>query len=197
MGLFNATCPLPKNTIDGKNAEKPIIGNIKFQRLEFYIAAGFSVICATLMLYVAISHLCCYVRPREQRQIVRICFYPVVFAVCSLFSIYNYGDSLYLQPTASLYEPVSLTAIFFLFVEFAAGKPDTREQYFYELENKRQVGPRFGKKRWVVANGGSLRWYQVRKNELEDATRTDSSQAKYVAVFFYFVNSIIIHVVEM
>lgn len=173
MGLFNATCPLPKDAIDGKNVEKPIVGNIKFQRLEFYIAAGFTAMCASLMFYVAVSHLSCYVRPREQRQIVRICFYPVVFAICSCFSIYNYADSLYLQPAASLYEPVSLTALFFLFVEFAAGSPDTREQYFYELEHKRQVGPRFGKKRWVSESGGSLRWFQVQPIDAQTETSSN------------------------
>ena len=161
MGLFNATCPLPKDAIDAKNAEKPIIGNVTFQHLEFYIAAGFSCVCVTLMFFVAVSHLSCYVRPREQRQIIRICFYPVTFAICSAFSIFSYPVSIYAQPAAAIYEPVSLAAIFFLFVEFSAGNPENREFYFYELEHKRQTGPRFGKKKWTTGSGGSLRWYQV------------------------------------
>ena len=165
MGLFNATCPLPKDAIDSKNAEKPIVGNVTFQHLEFYIAAGFSCVCVSLMLFVAVSHLSCYVRPREQRQIIRICFYPVTFAICSAFSIFSYPVSIYAQPAAAIYEPVSLAAIFFLFVEFSAGNPEDRESYFYELEHKRQTGPRFGKKKWTTGSGGSLRWYQVHSHQ--------------------------------
>ena len=133
MGLFNATCPLPKDAIDAKNAEKPIIGNVTFQHLEFYIAAGFSCVCVTLMFFVAVSHLSCYVRPREQRQIIRICFYPVTFAICSAFSIFSYPVSIYAQPAAAIYEPVSLAAIFFLFVEFSAGNPENRESLLLRI----------------------------------------------------------------
>ncbi|KAI0431894.1 organic solute transporter Ostalpha-domain-containing protein [Xylaria sp. FL1042] len=181
MGLFNATCPLPKDEIEGGPAEQPIVGNITFQNLLFYISLAFTGITVLSCLSIAITHLCCYVRPREQRQVLRILFYPVVLAVTSSFSILNYTAYLYLWPAAGLYEPISLAAIFFLFVEFAAPDASTREQYFNELEAKRQKGGRFElKKAWTLVPGGSLRWYQ----------------SKYVGLYLYFIATIIIKIVE-
>lgn len=52
--------------------------------------------------------------------------------------------------------------IFFLFVEFSHGDPNSREQYFSELEHKRKTGSQFKKGGWVTESGGSLRWFQVR-----------------------------------
>lgn len=157
-----ATCPLPKDEIEGGPSEAPIVGNVTFQNLLFYISLGFAGITVLSCLHIASTHLVCYVRPREQRQVIRILFYPVVLAVTSAFSILNYTAYLYLWPAAGLYEPISLAAIFFLFVEFAAPDTTTREQYFNDLDAKRQKGGRFElKKAWTLVPGGSLRWYQV------------------------------------
>ncbi|KAI0145595.1 organic solute transporter Ostalpha-domain-containing protein [Xylariaceae sp. FL1272] len=181
MGLFNATCPLPKDEIEGGPAESPIVGNVTFQNLLFYISLVFTGVAALSCLSIAITHLRCYVRPREQRQVLRILFYPVVLAVTSSFSILNYEAYLYLWPAAGLYEPISLAAIFFLFVEFAAPDTTTREQYFNDLDAKRQKGGRFQlKKAWTIVPGGSLRWYQ----------------SKYVGLYLYFITSIVIRIVE-
>ncbi|KAI1735807.1 organic solute transporter Ostalpha-domain-containing protein [Xylaria scruposa] len=178
---MTATCPLPKDEIEGGPSEQPIVGNITFQQLLFYISLVFTGITILSSLSITVSHLRCYVRPREQRQVVRILFYPVILAVTSTFSILNYTAYLYLWPAAGLYEPISLAAIFFLFVEFAAPDASTREQYFNNLEAKRQKGGRFElKKAWTLVPGGSLRWYQ----------------GKYVGLYIYFIATIIIKIVE-
>ena len=163
MGFLNATCPLSKAEIDKAIVEVSIVGNFDFQHLMFYISRGFSGAASILMLALALSHLQCYVRPREQRQIIRIAFYPVVKAVLSCFSIYSYPDSIYFLPSQDLYEPCALAAIFFLFIEFAAPDLDTRDQYFNELELRRPGGGTFQRRRRIeTVPGGSLRWYQVR-----------------------------------
>ena len=163
MGVFsNSTCPLPKDDVNRPNTEEPIMGDIHFQRLLFYIAGGFSAITIILCLFLAVSHLACYVRPREQRQIIRIAFYPVVYSLLCCFSILDYPASRYLLPATSFYEPVALMGIFFLFVEFAHDDPSTRDDYFSQLEHKRKTGSRFKKGGWVTVPGGSPRWYHVR-----------------------------------
>ena len=96
--FFNATCPLSKAEIDRANVEKPIVGNVTLQHLMLYISGGFTGLAVVLGTLLAITHLSCYVRPREQRQIIRIVFFPVVFCILSCFSIYSYPDSIYLKP---------------------------------------------------------------------------------------------------
>lgn len=165
MGIFNDTCPVPNSVIEAPNAEQPIFGSISFQHFLFYISAGFTVVGCGLAILLAIRHLTCYVRPREQRQIVRIAFYPVVFALFSCFSVLSYPASLYLLPLANVYEPVALIGVFLLFVEFAAPDPDTREEYFRNLPHQRQVGGKFGfGGKWQIEEGGSSRWYHVRRS---------------------------------
>ena len=181
MGLFNSTCPLSKAYIDKPNAEKPIIGNVKFQDLMFYICSGFTIWTVIISMALMIKHLMFYYRPREQRQIVRIAFLPPLYSILSLFSIYSYPDSIYLIPARTLYEPVALASLFFLYTEFVAPEPDTREMYFSQLENRKKRGGRFSRnKAYDVFPGGSLVWFQ----------------SKWVAVYFYFVATVVIKIVE-
>ena len=88
-GIFNVTCPLSKAEIDRANVEKPIVGDITLQRLMFYISCGFTILAAGLGIFLAITNLRCWVRPREQRQIIRIAFYPVTFCPLGCFSVYS------------------------------------------------------------------------------------------------------------
>ncbi len=164
MGLFNSTCPLPKGYIDAPNAEKPIVGNVKFQSLMFYISSGFTFLNVIISTVLILRHLLNYYRPREQRQIIRITFLPPLYAILSLFSIYSYPDSIYLTPARDLYEPIALASLFFLFTEFVAPDQETRERYFDQLENRSKRGGRFSfrNKGYDVIPGGSLRWFKVR-----------------------------------
>ena len=79
-----------------------------------------------------------------------------------MFSIYSYPDSLYLEPAQEIYEPVALVSLFFLYVEYAAPDQESRELYFHQLDNRKQKGGRWSRKKgYDVIPGGSLRWYQV------------------------------------
>lgn len=157
--LFNGTCPIPLSVIKEPNREKPIFGKTTTQDLLVYISvasAGYTII---VCCYLILTHLLHYVRAREQRQIIRLAFYPLFYAVFSAASVYTYPDSIYLRPAGDLIEPISLAALFLLFLEFAEPNPDRREEYFGSLELKYQV-KRFSKEMQTVP-GGSYRWFQV------------------------------------
>ena len=166
MGLFNGTCPLSNDYIEQPNAELPIVGSLKLQWLLFYMASGFAVVSVSGGLLLAFRHLKCYVRPREQRQIVRIAWYPVIFAILNAFMIYDYGISIYLDPLSGLYEPIALTSLFLLFVEFSEPVVDNREHYFRTLQNYKIKSKLFGKRTYEPIPGGCGRWFQV---SFEDA----------------------------
>lgn len=157
--LFNATCPIPLSEIREPNHEEPLFGKVRMQDLLVYISLGSAVYTTLACSYLAISHLLHYVRAREQRQIIRLCFYPLFFAVFSTAAIYSYPDSIFLEPARDLIEPISLAALFLLFLEFAEPDPNRREEYFQSLELRVQLG-RF-KKETKTIPGGSYRWFQV------------------------------------
>lgn len=157
--LFNTTCPIPLREIRRPNIEEPIFGKVTFQHILIYISLGGAIYTIIASLYLALSHLFHYVRAREQRQIIRLAFYPLFLATFSAGCVYSYPDSIYLQPTRDLIEPISLTALFLLFLEYAEPDPDHREEYFRTLELRVQKG-RFSKQQ-ITYPGGSYRWFQV------------------------------------
>lgn len=159
--LFNGTCPIPLSEIRRPNVAEPIFGKVTYQRLMIYISVASAIYTVIVSNYLALSHLFNYVRAREQRQIIRLSFYPLFFAVFSAAAIYSYPDSIYLEPARDLIEPISLAALFLLFLEFAEPDPDRREEYFRSLELRVQK-KRFSKEMMVVP-GGSFRWFQVSK----------------------------------
>lgn len=156
MGLFNTTCPIPIEETLSSNIAEPITGTLTYQALIAYISFGSTIYVAVVCSYLALTHLLHYVRVREQRQIIRLTFYPFVLAIFHTLAIYSYPNSIYLLPVGQLIEPISLAALFFLFVEFAEPEPDEREQYFRNLELRVLQG-----RKPITLPGGSLRWFQV------------------------------------
>ena len=160
--FFNATCPIPKSVIERPNSEYPITGNIKFQTILIYISFASAVYTTIVCCYLAFIHLINYVRAREQRQIIRLAFYPLFFAVFSAACVYNYPDSIYLEPARDLIEPISLAALFLLFLEYSEPDHHRRESYFRGLECRAPKGGRFSREKgFAIVPGGSLRWFQV------------------------------------
>ena len=187
-----------KPTLTSPNIEKPLLGSTTFQDLSIYISGGISILTLVAALSLMLRHLFCYTRPREQRQIIRIVFGPALFSILSFFSIWSYPDSLFLEPAQDLYEPVTLAGIFLLFTEFADPNEQTRESYFAQLENRKKRGGRFSfKKGYDILPGGCSRWYHVghRGSSLVQ-NRADIKQSKYVAIFWYFIASVVIRIVE-
>ena len=133
MGIFsgNHTCPLPSNEADLHIKAEPIVGSLTFQHLAAIIAAGCTGITLFLSLWLIIKHLHRYTFPSQQRQIIRIIFTPVIFAVFSLLSIIFYDAAPYLTPITDLYEVFALAAIFILFSDYVTPDNTTSQRFSY------------------------------------------------------------------
>ncbi|KAF2717476.1 hypothetical protein K431DRAFT_210915, partial [Polychaeton citri CBS 116435] len=75
-------------------------------------------------------HLRRYRCPREQRQIIRIVFIAVVYAVVSFFQIYDYEIAEYIAVIPDLYEAFCICALFLLYLQFAAPASTFGEEMF-------------------------------------------------------------------
>ena len=148
-GKFTSkTCPpAPSSAATGDI----IVGSWTFRHLLVLIACICTAITVLLSTVLVISHLRRYKVPREQRQIIRILWTPVVFAVVAIISIGDYRVGPYLAPFANLYEFFVLASLFLLFVNNIA--PDSPFEYFSNFENSKQLGHETPKK-----NAG---WFQV------------------------------------
>jgi hypothetical protein len=162
-GLFgNATCPLPKDEADLKLVGEPIVGSLTFQHIILLISIGCAGASAALSLWLILKHLHRYTQPMQQRQIIRIIFTPVVFAVLSALAILDYNAAIYLIPLRDLYETFALASLFLLFTAYVAPDEDTRDSFFFNLEYRKKRGSMFSRsKAYDVIPGGCLNWFKV------------------------------------
>ena len=158
----NGTCPLPKDEADLLLVAEPIVGSLTFQHLILIISIACAGAAAVLSLWLILKHLHRYTQPKQQRQVIRIIFTPVVFAVLSVFAILDYNAAIYIIPLRDLYETFALASLFLLFTEYVAPDEATREAYFFGLENRKKRGGQFSRsKAYDVIPGGSLKWFHV------------------------------------
>ena len=150
----NGTCPLPNHAADYLIDGRTIAGSLTFQHL----IGIFGLVCLGLTIFLTLwlifKHLHRYTEPNEQRQIIRLIFTPIVFALFSSLSIWFYPASLYLAPISTLYEAFALAALFLLFVQYLAPDSATREAYFHSLDNYNVKGQSL--------QGGSLKWLRLK-----------------------------------
>lgn len=173
-------CPLPKDPETYVIQPVPIVGSFTAQHLLLMI----STICAGLTIFISyfliIKHLHRYPEPKQQRQIIRIIFTPVVYSALSALSIINYQVAQYMQPLIDLYETFALVSIFLLFVEYVAPDEHTRTTFFARLEKIKPKSKFRPSKGSIVVPGGSQVWYEV----------------KYFAVFSYLVVDVLLTILE-
>ena len=117
------------------------------------------------------KHLHRYTEPKQQRQVIRIIFFPVVYSVLSALSIVDYKVAQYMQPLIELYETFALASLFLLFIEYVAPDEHTRDQYFDTLECRKPKSPFIPSKGFRVVPGGSRKWFQI----------------KWIAIFGYVI----------
>lgn len=181
MPIFKEiTCPLPSDSEGYYIIPVPILGPLTLQYLLLTISGGCAALTIFISYFLIIKHLHRYTEPKQQRQIIRIIFTPVVYAVISCLSIIDYSVTKYLQPLINLYEGFALTALFLLFVEYVAPDEHARMSFFASLENREPKSMFNPSKGYKVIPGGSQVWYE----------------RKQFAVFFYIVVNVTVTIVE-
>ena len=91
-------------------------------------------------------------------RIVRVVFFPTIFAFFNFFSVWFYTKSWILLPFPELYETFALVAMFYLLVVYVTPQDATREHHFHELARLHRYG---AKKGTPKHDKGSLRWFRV------------------------------------
>lgn len=79
-------------------------------------------------------HLRRYRVPKEQRQIVKIVFAPLAFAVVSFGCLQNYTVAPYVSELGDWYSAMAFTTLFLLFIQFAVPDSDFGEGMFQAMD---------------------------------------------------------------
>ncbi|KAK4542473.1 hypothetical protein LTR36_006725 [Oleoguttula mirabilis] len=107
-------------------------------------------------VFLIILHLKRYRAPKEQRQIIRICFAPFVLAIVSFAEIYDYRIAAYMDPIGAVYEAFCLCALYLLFIQFTIPSGTFGEDMFdamqsaVEVPGKRDAQVNWMKTSWVM-----------------------------------------------
>lgn len=181
MANTTTGCPLPKNWEEFSVNPVKILGPFTLRHLLFLFSIACAGITTLISLFLITKHLHRYTEPKQQRQIVRIIFTPVVFAVLSALSILSYSVAKYLQPLIDLYEAFALASLFMLYIEYVAPDEHARRAYFSALENRKLKSKFKPRGPYTVVPGGSLKWYHI----------------GYVGVFIYCVVGILLTALEL
>lgn len=107
MGLKDGNCPVPDGVED-----LSIQGNAhKVMTIVALVGLATTFVISVSLI---VQHLRRYRLPKEQRQVIRIAFAPVVFAAVSFCQVLDYKIAQYIDPIGDLYEAFALCALFLL-----------------------------------------------------------------------------------
>ncbi|KAM0803806.1 organic solute transporter Ostalpha-domain-containing protein [Usnea florida] len=130
-------------------------GGYTYQQIILIISAVATTLCLIFSVSLASVHLSTWVKPKEQKQLVRIIIFPPIAGAFNLFSLWFYDASWILEPFPELYECFALVAMFYLLVLYVAPHESHREDFFLNLE-------RYGVfKNKPKHDRGSLRWFRL------------------------------------
>ena len=121
--------------------EDPIWHGRTLHDLGLYIGAIFTFIAVVVSLFLITMHATHYLKPWEQRHIIRILFMVPVYAAVSLLSYYYYNHSVYFEVIRDCYEAFAIASFFSLLCAYIA--PDLHQQkvYFRTITPKKWVWP--------------------------------------------------------
>lgn len=149
--------------------EDPIWHDYTFHRLSLWIAAAFALIAIVVSFFLIFMHATHYLKPWEQRHIVRILFMVPVYAAVSFLSIYYYNHSVYFEVIRDCYEAFAIASFFSLLCAYIAADLHQQKVYFRTITPKKWVWPmRYlqkctgGEKNgWLRTPRSGLTWFNV------------------------------------
>lgn len=139
------------------NKTEPYASGYTYHQILLIVSAVTTTLCLIFSVSLASVHLSNWVKPREQKQLVRIIIFPPISGIFSLFALWFYDASWVLEPFPELYECFALVAMFYLLVLYVAPHESHWDHFFMNLQ-------RFGvvkNKPKLKHDGGSLRWFKM------------------------------------
>ncbi|EXJ91030.1 hypothetical protein A1O1_04137 [Capronia coronata CBS 617.96] len=150
-------------------SEDPLWDDYTFHQLGEWIGGGFTIIAILVSFFLIFMHATHYLKPWEQRHIIRILFMVPVYAAVSFLSYYFYNHSVYFEVIRDCYEAFAIASFFSLLCAYVA--PDLHQQkvYFRTITPKKWVWPMKylqkctggAENGWLRTPRSGLTWFNV------------------------------------
>lgn len=139
---MNTTCP---STIeDDSISEDPLWKGFTFHHFGLFLCAIFGLISVIVSLWLIMMHALHYLRPGEQKQIIRILFMIPIYSVVSFISYLKYRESVYFQVIRDCYEAFAISSFFALMCHYIAPSLHEQKEYFRSIQPKNWFWGVFG-----------------------------------------------------
>ncbi|KAF2497710.1 DUF300-domain-containing protein [Lophium mytilinum] len=121
--------------------EDPIAGKVTFHHIGLFISAVFGLIATTIALYLIFRHITHYLKPWEQKHIIRILFMIPIYATVSFLSYLYYRHAVYFEILRDCYEAFAISSFFTLMCHYLAHDLHDQKNYFRTVKPRNWVWP--------------------------------------------------------
>lgn len=117
---------------------------ITWHHVGLFIAAIFGGISIAIALFLVFMHATHYIRPWEQKHIIRILFMIPIYSAVSFLSYVFYQHAVYFQVVEECYEAVAIASFFTLLCHYIAPNLHDQKEYFRTVTPKNWFWGVFG-----------------------------------------------------
>lgn len=161
--------PVCNSTLENEIiTEQPIWRDYTFHTLGLWVSAICSLFALAVSFFLIVMHATHYLKPHEQRHIIRILFMVPFYAAVSFLSFKFYAHSVYFEVIRDCYEAFAIASFFSLMCAYIAPDLHAQKEYFRTITPKNWIWPvPWIQKCWGGQNGiwrsprSGLTWFNV------------------------------------
>jgi ABC-type sugar transport system permease subunit len=151
--------------------EDKIWMNMTFHHLGLWLCVIFGAIAVVVSFFLIFMHATHYLKPWEQRHIIRILFMVPVYATVSFLSFLYYRHAIYFEVLRDCYEAFAIASFFTLLCHYVADDLHQQKNYFRTIRPRNWIWPLpWVQKVWGGKDGiwrtprSGLTWFNVRSS---------------------------------
>ncbi|KAL6718843.1 hypothetical protein ACLMJK_003077 [Lecanora helva] len=157
------------NTLEyEKIDEKKIWHNMEFHHFGLILSALFGLIAVLMSWYLIWRHCTHYLKPWQQRHIIRVLFMVPTYSIVSFLSYLFYRHAVYFEVIYQCYEAFAIASFFALLCSYIGPDLHNQKDYFRTIRPIGWVWPLswfkrcFGGERgWVRTPRSGLTWFNI------------------------------------
>ncbi|KAF1961606.1 DUF300-domain-containing protein [Byssothecium circinans] len=149
--------------------EKPIWKSLTFHHFGLIISATFGALAVAIAFFLILRHATHYLKPYEQKHIIRILVMIPIYAVVSFLSYLYYKYAIYFELLRDCYEAFAISSFFTLMCHYIAPTLHEQKEYFRNVQPKNWVWPMNWMQKcsggedkgWLRKPRSGLTWFNV------------------------------------
>ncbi|KAK7189683.1 hypothetical protein DPSP01_014785 [Paraphaeosphaeria sporulosa] len=121
--------------------EDPLWNSLTFHHFGLIISATFGALAVAIAFMLILRHATHYLKPYEQKHIIRILLMIPIYAVVSFLSYLYYHKAVYFEVLRDCYEAFAISSFFTLMCHYIAPNLHEQKEYFRGVQPKNWVWP--------------------------------------------------------